>query len=74
MQMYSGAPEMMNFVDSYLYQTLHSVVGRQVVVQTVTGSVRGVLCHVLPDHIVVQVSNTPFFIRTQQIVWVMPSA
>jgi hypothetical protein len=73
MQMYSEAPGMLSFVEPYVCQTLQSVVGRQVAVQTVSGSVRGVLSHVLPDHIVVQVSNTPFFIRTQQIVWVIPS-
>ncbi|WP_370512129.1 YuzF family protein [Brevibacillus sp. LEMMJ03] len=74
MQMYSEAPYMLSFVDPYLYPTLQSVVGRQVAVQTATGSVRGVLRHVMPDHVVVQVHNTPFFIRTQQIVWVMPSS
>jgi hypothetical protein len=73
MQMYSQAPEMQSVVDPYLFQSLQNAVGRMVAVQTAAGSVRGLLCDVLPDHVVVQVSETPFFIRTQEIVWVMPS-
>ncbi|MGP4075441.1 YuzF family protein [Halobacillus sp. K22] len=59
-------------IDPYVYQTLMSIQGRPVVVQTTQGSVRGILKTVMPDHIVVEVSGTPFFIRTQQIVWVFP--
>jgi ferredoxin-fold anticodon binding domain-containing protein len=74
MQMYSQTPGMHSFIDPYLYQTLLSLVGRQIAVQTVAGSVRGVLSNVMPDHVVVQVSNTPFLIRISQIVWVLPSS
>ncbi len=74
MQMYGEMPGMASHVELYVYHTLQCLIGRQIAVQTVTGSVRGVLVHVLPDHVVVQVSGTPFFIRTQQIVWVMPSS
>lgn len=59
-------------IDPYVYQTLLSIQGESVVVQTTQGSVRGVLKTVMPDHIVVEVSRTPFFVRTQQIVWVFP--
>lgn len=41
-------------------------------VQTARGSVRGILKQVLPDHIVVEVAGTPFYVRTQQIIWVFP--
>ncbi|QSS98601.1 YuzF family protein [Pontibacillus sp. ALD_SL1] len=63
-----------SFYDPYVYQTLQSVTGSEVTVQTTQGSVRGKLTNVLPDHIVVEMNNTPFFIRTQQIVWVFPSS
>ncbi|WLR46442.1 YuzF family protein [Halobacillus litoralis] len=59
-------------IDPYVYQTLLSIQGAPVVVQTTQGSVRGGLKTVMPDHIVVEVSGTPFFVRTQQIVWVYP--
>lgn len=59
--------------DPYVYQTLMSFVGNPVVVQTVRGSVRGNLTHVLPDHIVVEMGGSSFFIRTQQIIWVSPA-
>ncbi|PLR86766.1 hypothetical protein CVD25_18245 [Bacillus canaveralius] len=62
-----------NVSDPYVYQTLMSVVGNPVVVQTVRGSVRGTLRNVKPDHIVVEMGGNPFFIRTQQIIWVVPN-
>ncbi|KGX93767.1 hypothetical protein N781_00775 [Pontibacillus halophilus JSM 076056 = DSM 19796] len=59
--------------DPYVYQTLQSVTGSQLVVETTKGTLRGTLTTVMPDHIVVEIDGTPFFIRTQQIVWVSPS-
>nr|WP_238177776.1 YuzF family protein [Paenibacillus contaminans] len=58
--------------EPYLYQTLQSAVGGGIVVQTAAGSVRGKLKSVVSDHIVVEVSGVPFFVRTAQIVWVSP--
>lgn len=59
--------------DPYVYQTLSSVTGKNIVVQTTRGSLQGTLANVLPDHIVVEINQTPFFIRTQEIIWVSPS-
>ncbi|WP_425432226.1 YuzF family protein [Halobacillus massiliensis] len=59
-------------IDPYVYQTLSSLTGQGVVVETIRGSLRGKLRTVMPDHIIVEVNNVPFFIRTQQIVWVSP--
>lgn len=59
--------------DPYVYQTLTGIIGTNVIVQTAKGSVTGVLQDVKPDHIVVNMGGSPFFIRTQQIVWVSPS-
>ncbi|UZJ79756.1 YuzF family protein [Fictibacillus sp. KU28468] len=59
--------------DPYVYQVLQTVVGKPVVVQTERGSVRGTLKQVVPDHIVVESAGNSFYIRTQQIIWVVPN-
>ncbi|RXT06376.1 YuzF family protein [Ammoniphilus sp. CFH 90114] len=59
-------------VDPYVYQTLKTVVGKMVIVETVRGSIRGTLQKVVPDHIVLQAGDSTFFVRIQQIIWVMP--
>ncbi|RSD20760.1 YuzF family protein [Mesobacillus subterraneus] len=64
--------DLLSFYDPYVYQTLSTIVGQLVTVQTIRGSVRGSLQMVMPDHIVVESNGTPFFIRTQQIIWVFP--
>lgn len=65
--------QMSTLTDPYLYQALMSMMDEFLVVQTIEGSVRGKLASVLPDHIVVEVSGTPFYVRSQQIVWFFPS-
>ena len=63
--------EYVSAYDPYVYQTLTSVVGEKIIVQVTNNSVvKGVLTKVLPDHIVVEKNETPFFVRTQQIIWV----
>lgn len=59
--------------DPYVYQALTGLTGKKVIVQTAKGSVQGPLQDVKPDHIVVNMGGAPFFIRTQQIVWVSPA-
>lgn len=54
----------------YLYETLNMMIGQAIVVQTEKNIQQGVLASVLPDHIVVEISRTPFFIRLEEIVWV----
>lgn len=54
----------------YLYETMKMMVGKPVVVQTVKNVQQGSLTSVLPDHIVVEVCHTPFFIRMEEIVWI----
>nr|WP_318010807.1 DUF2642 domain-containing protein [Bacillus sp. RAR_GA_16] len=44
-----------------------------ITVQTTNGSLQGMLQSVMPDHIVLKVKETPFFVRIQQIVWVFPN-
>lgn len=66
--------EFVSNFDPYVYQTLTSIIGTEIVVQLTNNSVvKGELSKVLPDHIVVETNKTPFFIRTQQIIWVSPA-
>ncbi|MCM3442576.1 YuzF family protein [Metabacillus halosaccharovorans] len=65
-------PSFVSHVDPYVYQTLQGITGAFVVVQTIRGSVSGKLKTVMPDHIVVESGGSPFYIRTQQIIWVIP--
>lgn len=60
-------------INPYLYRTLMSMLHRKVVVQTTRGSVRGILTYVMPDHVVIHMGGSYFFIRTQQIVWFVPA-
>ncbi|MFK3961554.1 YuzF family protein [Guptibacillus hwajinpoensis] len=69
----SQQPQLISSVDPYVYQTLMSIEGRMITVQTTNGSLQGMLQSVMPDHIVLQVNETPFFVRIQQIVWVFPN-
>ncbi|MBU7594743.1 YuzF family protein [Metabacillus halosaccharovorans] len=65
-------PSFVSHFDPYVYQTLQGITGTFVVVQTIRGSVSGKLKTVMPDHIVVESGGSPFYIRTQQIIWVIP--
>lgn len=69
---HGDTPQMVSLVDPYVYQTLQSVMGRNVVIETPRGSVRGQLADVKPDHVVIQMHGSSFFVRIQQIIWVMP--
>lgn len=66
-------PQLFSLVDPYVYQTLQTVIGKMVTVETTRGSLRGKLCDVQPDHIVLQINSSMFFVRIQQIVWVFPN-
>lgn len=58
--------------DPYVYQALTQLQNQSIAVQTARGSVRGVLSIVMPDHIVVHMGGSPFYIRTEQIIWFHP--
>ncbi|MFY4775486.1 YuzF family protein [Metabacillus sp. RGM 3146] len=68
----SQTPQMVTIVEPYVYQTLQSVIGKTLVVQTVRDTLRGKLTDVKPDHAVIQVNGTTFFVRLQKIVSIMP--
>ncbi|MBU3112689.1 DUF2642 domain-containing protein [Clostridium lacusfryxellense] len=61
-------------IDPYIVETLKTIIGRSVLIETVRGSLQGMLVEVKPDHIVVKTygTETVFYIRLQQIIYVMP--
>ncbi|WP_231689552.1 YuzF family protein [Bacillus sp. FJAT-27245] len=59
--------------DPFVYQTLSGIIGSNVAVETCRGAVRGRLANVQPDHIVVELGRNSFFIRTAQIIWIVPN-
>ncbi|MEK7017721.1 MULTISPECIES: YuzF family protein [Bacillus] len=62
---------MVSVPNPYVYQTLQSVIGKHVVIETVRGNVRGKLKNVKPDHLLIE-DKVPHIVRIQQIVWIMP--
>lgn len=65
-------PSFVSHIDPYVYHTLQGIMESMVVVQTTRGTVTGRLKAVMPDHIVVESGGSSFFIRMQQIIWVIP--
>ncbi|PEK62030.1 YuzF family protein [Bacillus pseudomycoides] len=69
---YEISGEVVALVDPYVVQTLQSIVGKRIVVETIRGSVSGTLRSVKQDHIVLEETEIPMFVRVQQIVWFAP--
>ena len=65
-------PQMIANVDPFVVQTLQSITGSNVVIETTRGNVRGSISDVKPDHVVIQAHHASFFVRIQEIVWIMP--
>ncbi|WP_067840945.1 YuzF family protein [Amphibacillus sediminis] len=65
-------PSFVSSIDTYVYQSLQGIEQSTIVVQTTMGTVTGLLTTVMPDHIIVESGGSRFFIRIQQIVWVIP--
>lgn len=61
---------MMQMSNPYLFETARGLIGQQIVVQTGKNIQHGILTAVLPDHIVLEICRTPFFIRMEEIVWI----
>lgn len=59
-------------VDPFVVQRLQTVIGKELIVQTTKDTIRGILKDVKPDHVVLMAGDSPFFIRIQQIVSIMP--
>ncbi|MFO1446170.1 YuzF family protein [Bacillus sp. Bva_UNVM-123] len=72
MSMNQETSSYVSHIDPYVYHTLQSIIKSMVIVETTKGTVSGSLKSVMPDHIIVESGGSSFFIRTQQIVWVIP--
>lgn len=59
-------------VNPYLFQTLCTLIGHKVVIETVRDKYVGKLIDVKPDHIVLESMHAVFFIRIEEIVSIMP--
>ncbi|MFD2613866.1 YuzF family protein [Paenibacillus gansuensis] len=72
--MATAMPQPQYIVEPFVFQTLSTVIGKNVALETPRGIIRGTLKDVKPDHIVVQArdSMSLFFIRIQQIIWITP--
>ncbi|WP_152656448.1 YuzF family protein [Oceanobacillus sp. CFH 90083] len=55
--------------DPFVYEALTELQNKPLAVQTVRGSVRGVLKRVMPDFIVIRMGGSSFYVRTAQIIW-----
>jgi hypothetical protein len=64
--------QMFMLYDPYVVEALKSLMGKELIVETSRGSIRGELTDVKPDHIVLSTNDTSFFIRIQEIIWIMP--
>ncbi|QZY54958.1 DUF2642 domain-containing protein [Crassaminicella profunda] len=63
-----------SLIEPYVVETLKSIIGRRVIVDTIRGVIQGYLVDVKPDHIVIKdrKDDEPTFVRMQQIVFIMP--
>ncbi|RTQ95869.1 DUF2642 domain-containing protein [Lysinibacillus telephonicus] len=54
----------------YFNETAKNLIGQKITVQTSDKIVQqGILRHVLPQYIVLEIGQVPFFIHTEQIIW-----
>lgn len=59
-------------VDPYVVETLMSIRGKNVLLETTRGGINGCIADVKPDHVVLDVRGRMFFVRICEIVWIMP--
>ncbi|WP_445477881.1 DUF2642 domain-containing protein [Lysinibacillus irui] len=62
--------QMGSISNPYLYETFKLMIGQAVVVQTEKNIQQGILLSILPDHLILEISRTPYFIPMEEIVWV----
>ncbi|MEK4485500.1 YuzF family protein [Psychrobacillus sp. FSL H8-0484] len=65
--------EFVSNFEGHVYQAANSLLGKNIAIQTTKSTLQGKLSLVAPDHLVLEVSGVPFYIRTQQIVWITPA-
>ncbi|MFZ3590315.1 YuzF family protein [Bacillus sp. DJP31] len=70
--MTKGMPMQWMVVEPYVLQALMTLMGKEVVLETSRGNIRGVVMDVKPDHVVLQAGDSTFFIRLCEVIWIMP--
>ncbi|MFD2637942.1 YuzF family protein [Piscibacillus salipiscarius] len=65
--------QLFTLFEPFMYQTLISLINQHVVVETDKGALRGQLIDVKIDHIALEISGNIYFVRIQEISWVMPT-
>ncbi|WP_260471947.1 YuzF family protein [Bacillus sp. HMF5848] len=65
-------PMQVMVVEPFVYQALMSLKGKRVVLDTTRGPVNGIVVDAKPDHVVIQERDSTFFVRTCEIIWIMP--
>ena len=63
-----GEVELEGYYDLFVYETLLPVIK----IQMSTGTIEGKLIGAKPDHAILESNGNTFFIRIQEIVWIMP--
>lgn len=58
--------------EPYVYAAVLSLIGKRAVLDTVRGSVSGMVVDAKPDHVVIQERDSAFFVRLCEVVWIMP--
>ncbi|WP_223155116.1 YuzF family protein [Alkalibacillus aidingensis] len=66
-------PHTTTLIEPFIYHALLAMNYSSVTVETNKGTIRGLLTDVKPDHIVLDVSDQLYFIRLQEITWIMPT-
>ncbi|MFD1176464.1 DUF2642 domain-containing protein [Paenibacillus puldeungensis] len=59
-------------IEPYVYAAVRSLIGKRAVLDTVRGSVSGMVVDAKPDHVVIQERDSTFFVRLCEVVWIMP--
>lgn len=68
-----GTVEFVSHFEGYVYQAAKGLKDKMIAIQTTRSTMQGILKGIAPDHLVLDVSGTPFYIRIQQIVWISPT-
>ncbi|MRN52862.1 DUF2642 domain-containing protein [Paenibacillus sp. LC-T2] len=59
-------------VDPYVVETLRSLGGKWVHLETTRGRIEGCIVDCKPDHVVLDNRGKKIFVRICEIVWIMP--
>lgn len=70
---HASSPQLIALVDPYVYHAFQALNGKEVVVETIRGSIQGTVRDVKPDHIVISANQAVYYIRLAQVVSVLLS-